>query len=82
MSIFVGRNRKPTIIGKNNFSRLLRVSGAFRRKWSSDLDFTGKTNPEPVFYQSGKFPLSQKFREDNSECHEVTVTMKGLKCPK
>ena len=31
-----------------------------------------------VPHQSGKFPLSGKFRVDNSVCHAITVTKKGL----
>ena len=40
-----------------------------------------KVRKPGLVYQSGKLPLSRKFRVDNSECHAIAVTKKRLKTP-
>ena len=67
-SIFVGQNRKPSVIRKKTkFSGLSGVSGAGRQKWTSDLDSTGQKKTWIVSHQSRKFLLSRKFRVNNNE---------------
>ena len=77
MLIFVGRNRKTSIIRKKQeFSGLSSVSGFGRRK------LTQVNFPQFVSLQSTKFPLPRNIKIDNSECYAITTTEKSLKTPK
>ena len=73
MFIFVGQKWKTSIIRKKLFSpdyRGFPDSADTNRHWISIL----QVKKTIVSLQSGKFPLSRKFRVDISECHAITVT--------
>ena len=79
---FQGQNRNPSIIQKKfriicGFQcRPTKTDTWFGFYWSRLKKIVVVV---VVYHQSGKFPLSQKFRVNNSKCHSITVRSKWWK---
>ena len=79
ISIFIGSNWKASIIQKKlNFQ----IIGGFQwrlTKIDTGFWFCRSKKTWKVYHQCLKFPLSRKFKVDNSECHAITITEERLK---